>query len=301
MSERSLLARQQATLLLVVVVAIIAWVTWMGPHSPLLAAAGAIGLGLGHAPFLALQFLLVPILRQGDPAPPAGAGTLLRAWWVETWLDVAVFAWRQPFGWRRHPDRLAGSGVRGRRGMVLVHGILCNRGFWNPWLARLEAQGHAFVAVNLEPVFAPIDDHVHALERAVEAVTEATGLPPLVVGHSMGGLVLRAWLGGTDAGRVHHAVTLGTPHGGTWLARFARLDPGRQMNPQGDWLRALARRGPPGLATRFTCWYSNCDNVVQPPSTATLAGADNRLEPGAAHVELAFRPRVMDQVFGLLS
>jgi triacylglycerol lipase len=301
MPERSTLARLLALLLLADLALIVGWVSWIGQRSPLLALAGALALGLAHAPVLAAEFLLVPLLRRGDPAPPAGARALVRAWWVEIWLDLAVFAWRQPFRWRRHPDRLAGPGVAGRRGMVLVHGIVCNRGFWGPWLARLEQENRAFVAVNLEPVFAPIDDHVQAVERAVAAVSEATGLPPLVVGHSMGGLVVRAWLGATGAARVHHAVTLGTPHAGTWLARFARLDPGRQMHPQGDWLAALAGRWTPGLGARFTCWYSNCDNVVQPPSTATLPGADNRLEAGAAHVELAFRPRVMDQVFGLLS
>jgi hypothetical protein len=36
--------------------------------------------------------------------------------------------------------------------------------------------------------------------------------------------------------------------------------------------------------------------VVIPASTATLPGADNRLVRGAAHVELAFEPRVIAHV-----
>ena len=35
--------------------------------------------------------------------------------------------------------------------VVLVHGYVCNRGFWAPWMARLRAQGHCVIAPNLEP------------------------------------------------------------------------------------------------------------------------------------------------------
>jgi hypothetical protein len=49
----------------------------------------------------------------------------------------------------------------------------------------------------------------------------------------------------------------------------------------------------------FTCWYSNCDNVVFPASTATLEGADNRLIAGAGHIDLAFRDDVMAHTFAL--
>ncbi|RYF38882.1 MAG: permease, partial [Comamonadaceae bacterium] len=43
----------------------------------------------------------------------------------------------------------------------------------------------------------------------------------------------------------------------------------------------------------FTCWYSNCDNIVFPTSTAQLQGADNRFVDGVAHVQMAFHPEVM--------
>jgi hypothetical protein len=50
----------------------------------------------------------------------------------------------------------------------------------------------------------------------------------------------------------------------------------------------------------FVCWYSNCDNVVFPPSVGQLEGADNRLVLGAAHVQLAFTPEVMQSTLALL-
>jgi hypothetical protein len=49
------------------------------------------------------------------------------------------------------------------------------------------------------------------LEDAVRRLESATGLPPVIVAHSMGGLALRRWWAehGDDS-RVHHAVTIGT-------------------------------------------------------------------------------------------
>jgi hypothetical protein len=46
----------------------------------------------------------------------------------------------------------------------------------------------------------------------------------------------------------------------------------------------------------FTCYYSSCDNIVFPVSTATLPGADNRYVNGVAHVHLAFQPQLCDDV-----
>ena len=67
----------------------------------------------------------------------------------------------------------------------------------------------------------------------------------------------------------------------------------RQMSLSNDWLLALEAGEPAARHRLFTCYYSNCDNIVFPASTATLAGADNRLITGAAHVALAFDQTVM--------
>jgi triacylglycerol esterase/lipase EstA (alpha/beta hydrolase family) len=185
--------------------------------------------------------------------------------------------------------------------VVFVHGFVCNRGFWTPWLARLAGGRHAFVAVNLEPVFGSIDAYAPIVEQAVARVTDASGLAPVLVCHSMGGLAARAWLrSGAHAARVHHVVTIATPHRGTWLARHSRLRNGRQMALGSDWLRQLEADVAGQPQPPFTCWYSNCDNVVFPASTATLPNADNRLVVGAAHVDLAFHPKVMDATLALL-
>jgi triacylglycerol esterase/lipase EstA (alpha/beta hydrolase family) len=213
-----------------------------------------------------------------------------------------VFAWRQPFRWREVPDHLAAPGEPSRRGVVFIHGFVCNRGFWTPWMKELRARGHSFVAVNLEPVFGSIDDYVPIVEQAVEAVARASGMPPVLVCHSMGGLAARAWLcAERGESRVDHVITIGSPHQGTWLAQFSHLRNGRQMKRQGEWLRCLVQQETAGVTAKFTCWYTNCDNIVFPASTATLPGADNRLVRGVAHVELAFHPEVLRDSLDLIA
>lgn len=244
-----------------------------------------------YAAALGIEFLLMHHVNRGDPAPPARPAQLLRAWWGEVLSAPVVFGWRQPFRSHRWPERLDAPGVAGRRGVLLVHGFVCNRGLWGRWLARLDAAGVPCIAVNLEPVFGGIDEYLPILEAAVQRLERATGRAPVVVAHSMGGLALRRWWAEPgNARRVHHALTLGTPHHGTWLARFALSPNGRQMQLGSTWLRNLAAREPRDRPAQMTCYYSHCDNIVFPASTATLAGADNRHLAAVAHVHMADRP-----------
>ena len=290
-----MLARLQKITTLSLLAAALAWGLIFWRDSPALAVAGFAAILLGYAVLLALEFIALRFVSQSDPAPRPGWGELARAWWGETVAAALVFCWWQPFRSHAVPDHLGlDAALAGRRGVVFIHGFVCNRGLWTPWLKQLRADGQAFVAVNLEPVFGAIDHYAPLIEDAVQRVTQATGLPPLLVCHSMGGLAARAWLRASGGyARVHHVITIGTPHHGTWLARFSRVANGQQMRIDCDWQRQLESDLPPQQRALFTCWYSNCDNIVFPVSSATLPGADNRLLQGVAHVQLALDAAVM--------
>ena len=297
--ERSTLARLQQALVLSAIAAAALWVIVLWPQHPRWALVGPMILVAGHAVVLALEFVIAAAINRRDPAPKASLGQWVGAWWQETRVALAVFAWRQPFRWRRLPDTDACPSAEVTP-LVLVHGFVCNRGLWTPWMKALRASGIPYVSVNLEPVFGSIEDYARPIEDAVGRAERLWGKPPLLVGHSMGGLASRAWLvRQANADRVAGVVTIGSPHRGTWLARFSHVTNGRQMQPGGAWLNELERReraARPDPYNRFVCWYSNTDNIVFPASTATLPGADNRLLPGAAHVALAFEPAVLDSV-----
>ena len=283
---------------------------WWWPYSPAIALASMAFWLLGYSVFLGLEFMLMHHVNRHDPAPRARWPQLLQAWWAETKVAAQVFAWRQPFRAQAVPDQLSGTGLHGQRGVVFIHGLLCNRGFWTPWLQRLQGSRHAYAAVSLEPAFGSIDGYAAHIDQAVSQVAQASGMPPLLVCHSMGGLAVRAWLKKMQgAERVYRVVTLGTPHHGTWLARFGHSPNSRQMRQGSAWLSRLNEPEPSALQpligntpwqALFTCWYSNGDNIVFPASTATLEGADNRLVRGAAHVQMAFLPEVMDATLALL-
>jgi hypothetical protein len=296
MQSHSALARLQQVTTLSLLAGAVAWLAWHWRDSPAVALAGFFAIAMGYSLVLAAEFVALKFAGGSNGVLEPTWADLARAWISETAAAPRVFCWRQPFRWDAIPDLLElPPGQVPRRGVVLIHGFVCNRGFWNPWMLRLRALGHPFVAVNLEPVFGSIDAYVPIIEEAVQRVTRASGLAPVLVCHSMGGLAARAWLHALSADqRVHHVITIGSPHQGTWLAQFSHLENGRQMKFRGAWIRELERCAQPLAPGRFTCWYSNCDNVAFPVSTATLPAADNHLVPGVAHVELAFHPRVMD-------
>jgi triacylglycerol lipase len=250
-----------------------------------------------HAPVLALEFLLLGRYGKSEPAAQPGLLLRARAWAGEVVWGWLTFGWRQPFLSASEPDNLPAVGT-GRRGVLLVHGFVCNRGLWLPWLRRLRELDVPFVALSLEPVFGSIDAYVPQIDAAVTRLQQVTGQPPLIVAHSMGGLAIRAWLrdvAGADD-RCSGMVTIASPHHGTWLARFALTPNGRQMRIGSDWLRALEQQEADSRRSRFTCFWGHCDNIVFPAATAMLAHADNCHLPGVAHVHMVAHPQVFEHV-----
>ncbi|NIM41487.1 MAG: permease [Hydrogenophaga sp.] len=299
-----MLADLQRMLVIGGVLALLGAAVLWGKGHPVAALLVAIVVLFGYAGALGLEFALAAWVNRREAAATTTLGAWWRAWWREVRVAPQVFAWRQPFRWQALPDSeapLKGAAV------VLVHGFVCNRGFWLPWLRALRERGTAYATVNLEPVFGSIDAYVPQVEAAIRRAERLGDEKPVLVCHSMGGLAARAWLAADprNAERVQWLITIGSPHRGTWIGRFSRVANGRQMRVDCDWLCQLAvrereQRGDSPYA-QFVCWYADTDNIVFPASTATLPGADNRLVPGAAHVDLAFHPKVMGESLAMLA
>ncbi|MEO8857914.1 MAG: alpha/beta fold hydrolase [Burkholderiaceae bacterium] len=274
----------------------------------LLVLATAFGVVLFYCAWLAMQFRLMVAVNANEDADAGHSFALLaRSWWLEVVVSIQAFAWWQPFRSKANPDQVppcAEEGA-GQRGIVLVHGFACNRGIWMPWFEKLRKRRIPYIAVNLEPVLGSIDDYSPLLDKAVSAMFSATGAPPLLVGHSMGGLAARAWLRRMqDSTRVHQFVTIGTPHHGTLLGHFgprmSALVNGNQMRFGSPWLTELARSESLRCCKMFTCFYSNCDNIVMPTGSATLNGADNRLISGVPHLAMVADESIIEQTLAML-
>src|SRR5258706_8228858 len=206
-----MLARLQQATTLGLLLAAAAWALYFFRiGKPVWAAIGAVLIVFGYALFLGIEFMLLWFVNRDGPAPAATAWQVLKAWLGEVMAAPRVFCWRQPFRSHAEPDFLPPGASR--RGVVFVHGFVCNRGLWNPSMAKLRRLGVPFIAVNLEPVFGSIDHYADIIEGAVRRIQSATGEAPVIVAHSMGGLATRAWLAAYRADtRVHRVITIGTP------------------------------------------------------------------------------------------
>jgi len=114
----------------------------------------------------------------------------------------------------------------------------------------------------------------------------------ILIGHSMGGLVCRAYARRFGGARLAGIVTLGAPHHGTVLALFGHGADAQDMQPMGAWLRELGESERAGLATRVTSIYGSHDNFVAPQDSSALAGAKNVPLAGIGHLALLFSGRV---------
>lgn len=180
--------------------------------------------------------------------------------------------------------------------VLLIHGYGCNGGYWRPLRRQLQQAGISHDAVDLEPVTAAIDDYAGQVEEGVRRLLAATGAARVViVAHSMGGLVARAWLrreGAAGAARVARVITVGTPHFGTALAALGIGANAAQMRRGSSWLAQLDRddRGRRALFTSIWSWH---DNIIAPQLSCQLPGARNVALGGIGHVALGSDPQVL--------
>jgi triacylglycerol lipase len=193
--------------------------------------------------------------------------------------------------------------------VLLVHGYGCNSGYWHFMSRALSRVGIGHYGIDLEPMLAGIDRFVPALHARIEEICRQTGQDRLViVAHSMGGLVARAYLRDHGARRILRVITLGTPHRGTGLARFGAGQNVREMLWTGSaengrcsaWLDGLARREDLALRPLFVSMYSHQDNIVSPQLSSHLPGASNIEFNGIGHVALGLHPRVQKEVIAAI-
>ncbi len=191
------------------------------------------------------------------------------------------------------------------RPVLLLHGYACNSGYWRPMSEILRNAGIAHRAINLEPIASGIDDYVPLIHAAVENMCRESGCRHIViVAHSMGGLAARAYLRAHGEARIAKAITLGTPHHGTALARFGigintaqmRWIASEQEGLASEWLRELSAQEEKSRYRLFVSLYSHHDNIVAPQASSHLEGATNIEFCGIGHVALGFHPAVQQCV-----
>jgi len=235
------------------------------------------------------------------PRPPEARLDLkatLNLYWTELWVVGASWPLMALHALLNHDPRPASS----RRPVLLVHGVLVNDGVWVAFRRYLRRRGIAPVyTINYGPPLADIELFAEQLERKIEAIRKATGAERVVlVAHSMGGLVARAYLRRYGGARIAKLITLGSPHHGSVLAY---LFPGRdlaQMHPGNPWLDELNGEDKSPPAAPIVSIWSRHDSMVAPQASSQLEHAENIALIGVAHnallADAQVRRRVAEEI-----
>jgi len=193
----------------------------------------------------------------------------------------------RPIGLRLQPE------ARGLP-VLLIHGYACNSGYWLPMSKQLTRAGISHYGIDLEPPGAAIDDFAPQVHAAVERLrAESGGKQVVIVGHSMGGLVARAYLRKHGDAHIARVVTLGTPHHGTALAQFGPGGNAVQMRRGSAWLDLLNASDADLQRELFCSIYSVHDNIIAPQDSSALPGARNVVFGAIGHVALGRHPEIM--------
>ncbi|MEA3213534.1 MAG: triacylglycerol lipase [Chthoniobacter sp.] len=128
-----------------------------------------------------------------------------------------------------------------RVNVVLVHGILDTGKIFDPMVRRLEAAGFRTFAPSLSPNSGKsgLADLARQLARRIDAHF-GRSQPILMIGFSMGGLVIRYYVQNlAGRGRVRGVFLISTPNHGTLWALFAPWQGMRELCPSSVFLRTL--------------------------------------------------------------
>lgn len=174
--------------------------------------------------------------------------------------------------------------------------------YWNMFHRRLERDGlHAFAVTFPGLGLQDIRTSARMLRRRVHEILDARGEERIhLVGHSLGGLIMRAYvqlLDGAEA--VATCTTLGTPHQGTISAALALVRPAcRQMLPGSSFLREI-QHAP--LDVPFLNIYARRDSLVVPYKNAQFDKARNVELTFGGHWGLLIRQAVYEELRRFIS
>ncbi|MGE4070273.1 MAG: esterase/lipase family protein [Lysobacterales bacterium] len=190
--------------------------------------------------------------------------------------------------WRGAPMQLQPADQR--LPLLLVHGFLCNGAVWNPLAADLRAAGRSFASVSLEPSYRDFQQQLRDLDAAVSMWLAATGVSRLIlIGHSMGGLLARAYAD-RDPQRCAAVICVAAPHHGTYLGDWFHGLEGGPPSPRCRWLQEYNARSQERIAVPALNLWSADDSIVLPAASAQLAATPEQALHGHGHMALVAAP-----------
>ena len=188
--------------------------------------------------------------------------------------------------------------------VLFVHGWNASSATWSTMVSRFKADGWTSAElVNWSYNFRQSNVTTAAqIQQKVDSVLNATGATQVdIITHSMGALSARYYvrnLGGD--GKVDALVTLGGANHGTTTANICFDTSCAEMRPGSTFLNNLNSTDETWGTPRYATWWSDCDEVINPHSSALLNGAVNTqtacITHSALHEDAAVYQQVRDMV-----
>jgi pimeloyl-ACP methyl ester carboxylesterase len=178
--------------------------------------------------------------------------------------------------------------------VVLVHGVFCNAGVWSSVIAACKRRGiESVYPLSYGPPLASIDRFAEQFAARVDQALAATGaIRVAVVAHSMGGLVVRAYVARHGSRKLACVITLGTPYRGSMFAWLMFGKDLAEMRPGSRWLAALPDR----IDAPVMALWSWHDSMVAPQASLNLSGGENIALTGIGHNALLHDAHVIERV-----
>jgi triacylglycerol lipase len=273
---------------------------------PMAIATGALIIIAARCLILLYGFAVNYPYRMRQPTMPR-LGALKFVHMAATECAIALWStsWGMPF--RRFDKRISPASTT--LPVLLLHGYVCNSGFWRPMSRLLRKNNISHYAIDIAPAFGSIDASAAAVHAAVERIVAECGQEQvIIIAHSMGGLVARAYLRDYGIRRTAKVITLGTPHHGTTVAQRGIGINCKEMLcttennkiTASDWLQKLAVCENKATRDLFISIYSTHDNVIYPQSSSYLEGANNIAVSGIGHMSLCIDrgigQRIVDEI-----
>ena len=165
-----------------------------------------------------------------------------------------------------------GSGGKGAAPpVILIHGLYHNASAWIRFRGALKRDGYdRLYAFNYKSFGSDFHEIFRKLEQWITEIgRDFSGEEIILVGHSMGGLLAKAYAAKGDAFQgpgVKALITLGTPFRGSKMVVFGMGGLGKSLAWDGHLIQELqSKQVPSGVPC--VAFYSPVDNLVLPPES----------------------------------
>ena len=181
-------------------------------------------------------------------------------------------------------------------GVILLHGIARRARSFRRMEHALQQAGYTTRSLDYRSRARPLEALVADIHPAIAAFTDRVSGPVHFVGHSMGGLLIRAYLAKHPPRRLGRVLLLGTPNGGSEIAdRMQRLaiyraffgPAGQQLTTRPDAAtRALLSTPnyPLGIIAGNRSVYPIASLFLPQPNDGRVSVASTKLDGMADHI-----------------